>query len=88
MNGRKSRDLNKKADDLLKDWIVRNASNPEDLDDSNIEKYLPQDTHFTDDVSRKTNFYTKRWTIRKLKKIQKRNGSIPEDLTIKKMLKV
>lgn len=86
MNGRKARDLNRIANELLKDWIVRNTNNSEELNDSNLDKYLPQDTHFTDDVSRKTNFYTKRWTIKKLKKILKRNGSIPEDLTIEKML--
>jgi len=86
MNGRKARDLNRIANELLKDWIVRNTNNSAELNDSNLDKYLPQDTHFTDDVSRKTNFYTKRWTIKKLKKILKRNGSIPDDLTIEKML--
>ena len=88
MNGKKSKDINALASKLLKDWIIRNSGNPEDFDDALLENYLPQDTHFTDDVSRKTNFYTKKWAVRKLKKILKRKGSIPENITIEEMLQI
>ncbi len=88
MNGKKSRDLNKLANKLLKDWIIRNTGSSEDFDDSQLERFLPQDTHFTDDVSMKNNFYTKKWTVRKLKKILKKQGNIPENLTIEDMLQI
>ena len=86
MNGKKSKDLNILASKLLKDWIIRNSSAGEDFDDSKLDNYLPKDTHFVDETTTRTNFYTKRWTVRKLKKILKRNQSIPENLTIEEIL--
>ena len=88
MNGKKARDINKLADSLLKDWIIRNTNNKEDFNEADLDKYLPKDTHFTDETGCKTNFYTKKWTIRKLKKILKRQGSIPKTLTIEEIIHI
>ena len=86
MNGKKAKDINLIADNLLKDWIIRNTGNADNFNPNDVERYLPKDSHYIDDTGRKINFYTKRWTVKKLKKLLKQNGSLPENLTIEQML--
>jgi|TARA_R110000824_G_scaffold5865_6_gene26863 hypothetical protein len=88
MNGKKAKDINTLATKLLKDWIIKNSNSSEDFDDAKLESYLPKDTHFIDETTTKNNFYTKRWTVRKLKKILKKYESIPENITLEEMLKM
>ena len=41
MNGKKAKDINLIANNLLKDWIIRNTGNTDDFNPNDVERYLP-----------------------------------------------
>ena len=86
MNGKKSKKLRRTANYLLRAWIKRNSNDPTDIHDSRLANYLPKDLYYVDDRTRKANFYTKKWVVKKLKRMLKLNQPINLDLKLEEMI--
>ena len=75
MNGKKAKAIRKLSDVLLLDWLNRNLpEGSENVPIQNIRDYLPKDKYFMDNNnSRRSNYYTYKLAIKKLKKYSKAN---------------
>lgn len=86
MNGKRAKKLRRTANYLLKAWIVRNTNNDTDINDPMLANYLPKDPYFVDNTTRKTNFYTQKWAVKKLKRLMKAKQTINLDLKLEEMV--
>ena len=71
MNGKKSKQIRKKARELVVDWLktmlVKEESSKVSVD--NIEKYLPEQTHVFANNKMIVSAYTPRWFTQRIKKL-------------------
>tara|TARA_R100000231_G_scaffold124619_2_gene94910 strand:+ start:169 stop:438 length:270 start_codon:yes stop_codon:yes gene_type:complete len=71
MNGKKAKQIRKKARELVVDWLktmlVKEESSKVSVD--NIEKYLPEQTHVFANNKMIVSAYTPRWFTQRIKKL-------------------
>jgi hypothetical protein len=74
MNGKKSKQIRKKSRQLVVDWLKTMLVEEEvkKLSVDNIEKYLPDETHFYANNKLMVSAYTPRWFAQRLKKSNKK----------------
>ena len=73
MNGKKSKQIRKKSRQLVVDWLKTMLVEEEvkKLSVDNIEKYLPDETHFYANNKLMVSAYTPRWFAQRIKKYNK-----------------
>ena len=73
MNGKKSKQIRKKSRQLVVDWLKTMLVEEEvkKLSVDNIEKYLPDQTHFYANNKLMVSAYTPRWFAQRIKKSNK-----------------
>ena len=73
MNGKKAKQIRKKSRQLVVDWLETMLVEKEvkKLSVDNIEKYLPDETHFYANNKLMVSAYTPRWFAQKIKKSNK-----------------
>ena len=74
MNGKKAKQIRKKSRQLVVDWLKTMLVEEEvkKLSVDNIEKYLPDETHFYANNKLMVSAYTPRWFAQRLKKSNKK----------------
>ena len=74
MNGKKAKKIRKKSRQLVVDWLQTMLVEEEvkKLSVDNIEKYLPDETHFYANNKLMISAYTPRWFAQRLKKSNKK----------------
>ena len=74
MNGKKAKQIRKKSRQLVVDWLQTMLVKEEvkKLSVDNIEKYLPDETHFYANNKLMISAYTPRWFAQRLKKSNKK----------------
>ncbi len=74
MNGKKAKQIRKKSRQLVVDWLETMLVEEEvkKLSVDNIEKYLPNETHFYANNKLMVSAYTPRWFAQRLKKSNKK----------------
>ena len=73
MNGKKAKKIRKKSRQLVVDWLQTMLVKKEvkKLSVDNIEKYLPNETHFYANNTLMVSAYTPRWFAQRIKKSNK-----------------
>ena len=73
MNGKKAKKIRKKSRQLVVDWLQTMLVEEEvkKLSVDNIEKYLPDETHFYANNKLMVSAYTPRWFAQRIKKSNK-----------------
>ena len=73
MNGKKAKQIRKKSRQLVVDWLQTMLVEEEvkKLSVDNIEKYLPDETHFYANNKLMVSAYTPRWFAQRIKKSNK-----------------
>jgi len=73
MNGKKAKQIRKKSKQLVVDWLKTMLVEEEvkKLSVDNIEKYLPDETHFYANNKLMVSAYTPRWFAQRIKKSNK-----------------
>jgi Fe-S cluster biosynthesis and repair protein YggX len=73
MNGKKAKRIRKKSRQLVVDWLQTMLVNEErkKVSVNNIEKYLPDETHFYANNKLMVSAYTPRWFAQRIKKSNK-----------------
>jgi hypothetical protein len=73
MNGKKAKRIRKKSRQLVVDWLQTMLVKEEvkKLSVDNIEKYLPDETHFYANNKLMVSAYTPRWFAQRIKKSNK-----------------
>ena len=74
MNGKKAKQIRKKSRQLVVDWLQTMLVKEEvkKLSVDNIEKYLPDETHFYANNKLMVSAYTPRWFAQRIKKYNKK----------------
>ena len=74
MNGKKAKKIRKKSRQLVVDWLQTMLVKEEvkKLSVDNIEKYLPDETHFYANNKLMVSAYTPRWFAQRIKKFNKK----------------
>tara|TARA_S200002703_G_scaffold45068_1_gene39442 strand:+ start:84 stop:347 length:264 start_codon:yes stop_codon:yes gene_type:complete len=74
MNGKKSKQIRKKARQLVVDWLQTMLVKEEKkkLNVNNIETYLPEEKHFYANNKLMVSAYTPRWFAQRIKKSNKK----------------
>ena len=74
MNGKKAKRIRKKSRQLVVDWLQTMLVKEEvkKLSVDNIEKYLPDETHFYANNKLMVSAYTPRWFAQRIKKYNKK----------------
>ncbi len=74
MNGKKAKQIRKKSRQLVVDWLQTMLVEEEvkKLSVDNIEKYLPDETHFYANNKLMVSAYTPRWFAQRIKKSNKK----------------
>ena len=74
MNGKKAKRIRKKSRQLVVDWLQTMLVKEEvkKLSVDNIEKYLPDETHFYANNKLMVSAYTPRWFAQRIKKSNKK----------------
>ena len=73
MNGKKAKQLRKKSKQLVVDWLHTMLIEEErkNVSVNNINKYLPDETHFYANNKLMVSAYTPRWFAQRIKKSNK-----------------
>ena len=74
MNGKKAKKIRKKSRQLVVDWLQTMLVKEEvkKLSVDNIDKYLPDETHFYANNKLMVSAYTPRWFAQRIKKFNKK----------------
>ena len=74
MNGRKAKQIRKKANHLVVDWLKTMLvdEEKEKVSVNNIKKYLPEQTHVYMNKKVMLSAYTPRWFAQRIKKSNKK----------------
>ena len=71
MNGNKSKQLRRKAEGMLIDWLRTMIPEGEDtskINKKNLHEFLPEQTHFYSNRQLRLSAYTLKWFEKKLKR--------------------
>ena len=87
MNGRKAKRIRRHANQLVLEWLKTMLTDEEakKLNPKNMDKYMPEQTHFIANRSLHLSAYTPRWFQQRIKRIIKQNKKVIEDTTLQEI---
>jgi len=87
MNGRKAKRIRRHANKLVLEWLKTMLTDEEakKLNPKNMDKYMPEQTHFFANRSIHLSAYTPRWFQQRIKRIIRKNKKAIEDITLKEI---
>ena len=87
MNGRKAKRIRRHANQLVLEWLKTMLTDEEakKLNPKNMDKYMPEQTHFFANRSFHLSAYTPRWFQQRIKRIVRKNKKAIEDITLQEI---
>ena len=87
MNGRKAKRIRRHANQLVLEWLKTMLTDEEakKLNPKNMDKYMPEQTHFFANRSFHLSAYTPRWFQQRIKRIIRKNKKAIEDITLQEI---
>ena len=87
MNGRKAKRIRRHANHLVLEWLKTMLTDEEakKLNPENMDKYMPEQTHFFANRSLHISAYTSRWFQQRIKRIIGQNKRVIESITVQEV---
>ena len=87
MNGRKAKRIRRHANQLVLEWLKTMLTDEEakQLNPKNMDKYMPEQTHFFANRSLHISAYTSRWFQQRIKRIIGQNKRVIESITVQEV---
>ena len=87
MHSRKAKRIRRHANDLVFEWLKTMLTDEEakKLNPKNMDKYMPEQTHFFANRSIHLSAYTPRWFQQRIKRIIRKNKKTIEDITVQEI---
>ena len=87
MNSRKAKRIRRHANQLVFEWLKTMLIDEEakKLNSKNMDKYMPEQTHFFANRSYYISAYTPRWFQQRIKRIIRKNKKTIEDITVQEI---
>ena len=87
MNGQKAKKIRRHAKELVFEWLKTMLTDEEakKLNPKNMDKYMPEQTHFFANRSLHVSAYTPRWFQQRIKRIIRKNKKTIEDITVQEI---
>ena len=87
MNGRKAKRIRRHANKLVLEWLKTMLTDEEakKLNPKNMDKYMPEQTHFFANRSLHISAYTSRWFQQRIKRIIGQNKRVIESITVQEV---
>ena len=84
MHSRKAKRIRRHANQLVFEWLKTMLTDEEakKLNPKNMDKYMPEQTHFFANRSIHLSAYTPRWFQQRIKRIIRKNEKTIEDITV------
>ena len=87
MHSRKAKRIRRHANQLVFEWLKTMLTDEEakKLNAKNMDKYMPEQTHFFANRSLYISAYTTRWFQQRIKRIIRKNKKTIEDITVQEI---
>ena len=87
MHSRKAKQIRRHANKLVFEWLKTMLPDEEvkKLNPKNMDKYMPEQTHFFANRSIHLSAYTPRWFQQRIKRIIRKNKKTIEDITVQEI---
>jgi len=87
MHSRKAKRIRRHANQLVFEWLKTMLTDEEakKLNAKNMDKYMPEQTHFFANRSLHISAYTPRWFQQRIKRIVRKNKKAIEDITLQEI---
>ena len=87
MHSRKAKRIRRHANQLVFEWLKTMLTDEEakKLNSKNMDKYMPEQTHFFANRSIHLSAYTPRWFQQRIKRIIRKNKKAIKDITLKEI---
>ena len=87
MHSRKAKRIRRHANQLVFEWLKTMLTDEEakKLNAKNVDKYMPEQTHFFANRSIYISAYTTRWFQQRIKRIIRKNKKTIEDITVQEI---
>ena len=87
MHSRKAKRIRRHANQLVFEWLKTMLTDEEakKLNPKNMDKYMPEQTHFFANRSLYISAYTTRWFQQRIKRIIIKNKKTIEDITVQEI---
>ena len=87
MNGRKAKKIRRHSNQLVLEWLKTILTDEEakKLKPKNMDKYMPEQTHFFANRSLHLSAYTPRWFQQRIKRIIRKNKKAIKDITLQEI---
>jgi len=87
MHSRKAKRIRRHANQLVSEWLKTMLTDEEakKLNSKNMDKYMPEQTHFFANRSFYISAYTPRWFQQRIKRIIRKNKKTIEDITVQEI---
>jgi len=87
MHSRKAKRIRRHANQLVSEWLKTMLTDEEakKLNSKNMDKYMPEQTHFFANRSLHISAYTPRWFQQRIKRIVRKNKKAIEDITLQEI---
>jgi len=87
MNGRKAKKIRRHSNQLVLEWLKTMLTDEEakKLNPKNMDKYMPEQTHFFANRSIHLSAYTPRWFQQRIKRIIRKNKKAIKDIALQEI---
>ena len=87
MHSRKAKRIRRHANQLVSEWLKTMLTDEEakKLNPKNMDKYMPEQTHFFANRSLHISAYTPRWFQQRIKRIIRKNKKAIKDITLQEI---
>ena len=87
MHSRKAKRIRRHANQLVFEWLKTMLTDEEakKLNPKNMDKYMPEQTHFFANRSIHLSAYTPRWFQQRIKRIIRKNKKAIKDITLQEI---
>ena len=87
MHSRKAKRIRRHANQLVFEWLKTMLTDEEakKLNPKNMDKYMPEQTHFFANRSLHISAYTSRWFQQRIKRIIGQNKRVIESITVQEV---
>ena len=87
MHSRKAKRIRRHANQLVFEWLKTMLTDEEakKLNPKNMDKYMPEQTHFFANRSLHVSAYTPRWFQQRIKRIIGQNKRVIESITVQEV---
>ena len=87
MRSKKAKQIRRHANQLVLEWLKTMLTDEEakKLNPKNMDKYMPEQTHFFANRSIHLSAYTPRWFQQRIKRIIRKNKKTIEDITVQEI---